>query len=170
MLDEDRCPPNQRFLMLIGRYSPGNLPKAIAGVRDHYNRERHLFDDAMAAVTEEFLTCAASLNSVVLQTCYCHADVVKGRVYDLVFDMDQPERFEFTRAVVQYNVIWGKVVSAGLVDGWHQAAFFDFPDGTPSLIESLPVDDFEAHPLVGVCDSVNWPDIALELERSRRAR
>ena len=41
----------------------------------------------------------------------------------------------------------------------------------PELIASLPVDDFGAEPLVGVCDSGNWELIAQELDALRhRAR
>jgi hypothetical protein len=170
MLEESRCPPDQQYLMIIGRYSQAATAKALAAVRAYYDRERHRFADVAASVTEEFLAFADSFNGVVLQTCYCHADVARGRSYDMVFDMQRPDRFEFTRAVAQYHVIWGQVASAGLTHGWHQAAFFEFPGGVPELVRSLPVDDFAAQPLVAVCDSVNWEVIAQELERSRRTK
>src|SRR5437016_763619 len=110
MLVESQCPPDQRYLMVIGRYSPAATEKTLAAVRAYYDRERHRFDDVAALVTERFLAFAPSFYGFVLQTCYCHADVARGRSYDLVFDMERPDHFEFTRAVVQYNVIWGQVV------------------------------------------------------------
>jgi hypothetical protein len=168
MLEESQCPPEQRSLMVIGRYSPAAVAKTLAGVRTYFVREQGRFDDAAASVTEDFLAFAESFRGVVLQTCYCHADVVRGRIYDLVLDLRQPDCSEITRAVAQYNVIWGQVASAGLLHGWHQAAYFEFPDGVPKLVASLPVDDFLAEPLVGFCDSTNRDAITQELDARRR--
>jgi hypothetical protein len=168
MLEESQCPPEHRYVMIIGRYSPAATAKALAAVRAYYDRERHRFDTSAASTTEAFLGFAESFEGVVLQTCYCHADVAPGRVYDMALDLQRPDRFELTRAVAQYNVIWGQVASAGLVDGWHQAAYFEFPDGVPELVASLPVDDFGSEPLLGVCDSDNWELIAQELDALRR--
>jgi hypothetical protein len=165
MLEESRCPPAERFLMVIGQYSAATTAKTLGAVRAYYGQERHRFDEAAAALTEEFLAWSGSFTGGVLQTCYCHADVARGRVYDVVFGMATAGRVERMRAVVQYNVIWGQVASAGLVHGWHQAAFFEFPDGVPELVASLPVDDFQARPLIGLCASEDWPGIAPELAR-----
>lgn len=167
MLEENRCPAEQRYLMVIGRYSPAASASALSAVRDYYSRESSRFDEAAAGVTEEFLAYASQFGGTVLQTCFCYADIASGRSYDLVFDMESPESFELTRAVARYNVIWGTVASRGLVDGWHQAAYFEFPGGLPKLVQGLPLDDLGAKPLIGVCDSENWAAIALELQRLR---
>jgi hypothetical protein len=155
MLEEGQCEPEYRYLMILGRYSPSATAKMVQAVRTHYDQERYRFDDKATSVTEDFLSFMASFRGVVLQTCYCHADVERGQSYDMVFAMQQPDRFENTRAVAHYNVIWGKAASAGLAHGWHQAAFFEFPEGVPELIASLPEDNFGAKPLVAICDSAN---------------
>jgi hypothetical protein len=168
MREESQCPPEQRYVMVVGRYSAAAIAKDLAAVRAHYDRERYRFDAASASATETFLVYAESFEGIVLQTCFCHADAARGRAYDMVLDLQRPDRSELTRMVAQYNVICGRVASAGLVHGWHQAAYFEFPAGVPELVASLPVDDFRDPPLVGVCDSGNWELIAHELDSIRR--
>lgn len=165
MLEESKCPLAQRYLAVIGQYSASRTPALLTAVKEYHERERQRFDDRATARTEEFLAFATAFKGVVLQTLYCHADVSRGRAYDLVFDLQRPDRIEFTQAVVQYNVIWGQVASAGLIHGWHQMAFFEFPSGVPELVASLPEDYFGTRAVVGLCDSESWEAITRQFDQ-----
>lgn len=95
---------------------------------------------------------------------HCYADIPEHTTWDIVFDRRAPGYHERTIATLRFGIIWQRLVSRSLADGWHQVAVIDFPDGMPQLIESLPIDPkSEQTEYTCLCTGADFPEIQRQI-------
>jgi hypothetical protein len=92
----------------------------------------------------------------------CYADIPAGRTYSAIFDRTNVEIGTETIAKLRFGIFWQRLPTQSLEDGHHQLAVFDFPQGIPAIVETLPIDlnDGGMSPArLGMCDVKVWDSI-----------
>ncbi|MEO0531974.1 MAG: hypothetical protein AAF266_15585 [Planctomycetota bacterium] len=144
-----------RYLMVAERLSIGRWATSCDRVRSHTaslpasKRCSRFFVNSLRLIDEELPpTC---IPFVVL---FAYADIPAGTEWDAVFDPLNAEADESTRATLKFGIFWERAATTDLAHGHHQIAVIDFPNGVPSLLDSLPVDaDRLDYDYIGLCRS-----------------
>lgn len=164
MREMEATPRAQRYLLLAWQLSEAGWKREckdvaawLASNPDSWNESQR--ERMSAAIATPLRSTERPI--VIL---HCYADVPSGTQWDTVFEVARPEHHEPTRAVARFSVVYHRAVEYTLVQGWHQVAVLDFPDGCPGRIEALPLDlqDPKAG-LVGLCRSEDFPEIRRQL-------
>lgn len=152
-------PVTSRFLLLAHRLSP-------IACRNECNSVTEWLAIAPDTITErerEMLTIIQQPLQPTehpLVAVYCYAHIPEGTKWDIAFNSKDTTAYEYTAAFLRFGIIWQRIVSRSLSDGWHQVAVIDFPNGIPHLIEALPVDpEVENYNYKCLCSSADFPEI-----------
>jgi len=152
-------PNSEQRLQLGWRLSQPQWAAEVASVLDWLaSGSGNLTDserDAMRQCISEQLP-ATALPIVIL---YAYADIPSGTTWDRALRIGDSTSVERTTASLLYGVFWRRLVTNILSAGHTQIAVLDFPDGCPSSIAMLPVDNDECPTWsVVLCDSSTLGD------------
>ena len=99
--------------------------------------------------------------AVILYSSY--SDIPAGRIFDTVFMLSEPSVVARTEAKLRLAILNRRLPLLSLEHGHHHLAVFDFAEGVPEIVKSLPIDHFDggiARPTVGLCDMPTWTEIS----------
>jgi hypothetical protein len=79
-----------------------------------------------------------------------------------VFDLANPTNGSITSAKLRFSILKRSLPMQGLEHGHHHLVVFEFPEGVPELLSSLPLDLFDgglSRSKIGMCDASTWKTI-----------
>lgn len=169
MRTEESCRPEERYLMLTARLTEKHFAEARkAAIKWCAANSKRLSPSNKAAL--DALRVFEMSNQIIAFVSYsCYADIPKNRVYSTAFDSAREVEMSQTSASLLFGIFWRVLPTQGLEHGQHQVAVFNFPNGIPSLFETLPLYDgteLDNRRWVGLCDIQDWP--AINAARSAR--
>ena len=135
------APKHDRYLMVAERMSEDAWNLACRDVREFISQKPS--EDSADQTQQETLRL---INSDLATTyhpfviLFCYADIPAETRWNIVFDPNDLSSHESTNAIFRFGVFWRRIAQCRLEHGHHQIAVIDFPDGMPSLFDTLPVD------------------------------
>ncbi len=146
-------PQHERYLMVAERISPNAWRSVCESVRDYVAK-------TSGSNTDSALDAMRLIDSKLPPTThpfavlFSYADIPADTIWNLAFDPTNQSSIQSTTAVLQFGVFWQRIAQPALEHGHHQIALIDFPNGVPSLLDSLPIDaNRQSYDYVGLCDS-----------------
>lgn len=139
--------------MVAERISANAWRSICESVRDHVAKTsgRDAFTDPLQLIEPNLPP--TSFAFVVLSS---YADIPADTKWNIAFDPTKPSSIEPTTAVLQFGVLWQRMALPSLEHGHHQVAVIDFPDGVPTLLQSLPIDaNRQTYDYIGLCDATD---------------
>ena len=132
-------PPHTRYLMMAERISLPAWTTLCQKVRDYVeaNPNQGIYSDAEMLRLINTPLPQTTFPFVVL---FAYADIPAGTQWNAAYDPSNDSQIESTNAILRFGVFWSRVAIPELSHGHHQVAVIDFPDGIPSVLETLPVD------------------------------
>jgi hypothetical protein len=132
---ESDTPIEQRYLWFDGKLSPKALKAIRAG-----------------------LPGDIPPRSVILFVGFSYASLPIGKCFDVVFPKERPALGVKCRSRIHAVTQQMAEPFDHVPHGWKTICVVEFPDGVPSLIDSLPSIDawYENRDRVCVCDEVTW--------------
>ena len=160
-------PDHSRYLTVAYRLPNAEWSDTVASVNKWLDAKPHTINDCELAMMRKTINMPMSPTQLACVVYHCYADIPARHQWDTMFRIDNPSDRNGTLAISCFGVYWNRAVTECLDDGHHVAAVLDFPNGTPELINSLPVgDDGNVFGTLGLCNSEDYPAIQTELRNA----
>lgn len=161
MRTENQVAVGSRYLMLATRMSPQRFEIEKSAALDWCSAHSDRLGASNEAALADLRTFELGENSCAFILHSCYADIPAGRSYNAVFKLADAKIGGHTLARLRFAIFRRCLPMQSLEDGHHHLAVFDFPEGIPQLVLSLPVDLFDggiSHPTLGLCDAPTWEE------------
>lgn len=159
----------ERYLMLYSRVSAKRFEREKAASLYWCSRNAERLTEADADAISELRGFELQGNFCAFIQIGCYADIPPNRRYSAVFELANPKNGCIAPARLHLSIFKRALPLFGLEHGHHHVVVFEFREGVPELLNSLPLDLFDggmSSATFGMCDALVWRAIC---ERGRDA-
>lgn len=150
--------PKDRFIKIWDKI-PFKLENSKSQLsRDTYNK---LSEQEFRALEQEYMSLKSDWNNGNLLSVgisYCYSDIQLPKVYDIVFDTKNTERFWKIKTVVKYAYNFRTFFHTDLWRGHHSHCLIEVIGDIPEIFSELPQNDGgrTTHHGIGLCSEYDW--------------
>lgn len=161
-MHEQQILPAERFLIIDSLYT-FEFPKSTDDLKR--NRYPHKNDAEFESIKQEFKSFVrehenSNLISVGMYNAY--ADIHLPKVYEVIFDLHNKDRFWKQKTIVKYAYNFKDVFHADLWRGHSSHLIIEVIGKPPELFEELPTDHkktSDKKTVLGLCSEHDWEEI-----------
>ena len=158
-VSEEQILPENKFLIIDSLYT-FEFPKTI----DQLNKNRYpnTSDEDFELIKQEFESLVRENNNpnlISVGNYKSYADIHLPKVYEIIFDLYNKERFWKQKTIVKYAYNYRDVFHANLWQGHSCHLIIEIIGKLPILFEELPINhnrEDNRKTVIGICSERDW--------------
>lgn len=158
-VNEENVLPKERFLIIDSLYT-FEFPKSIDELKR--NRYSHKSDEEFESIKQEFKSLVREYensNLISVGMFKSYADINLPKVYEIIFDLYNKDRFWKQKTIVKYAYNYKDVFHADLWQGHSSHLIIEVIGKPPILFDELPLNHIKENDkktAIGLCSEHDW--------------